>query len=98
GGRLPRSQGGVVDMFLAQAAGAIRNARLYREAGRRRDVAEALARLGRGVSSPLAIARFAELVASATVKLLGARGAAVYRYDTDDETLRTVVSLGPEGR
>ncbi len=34
----------VVDMFLAQAAVAIRNARLYRDAGRRRDVAEALAR------------------------------------------------------
>src|SRR5439155_1388888 len=35
----------VVDMFLAQASVAVRNAQLYREAQRRRDVAETLARV-----------------------------------------------------
>ena len=87
----------VVDMFLAQSAVAIRNARLYREAGRRRDVAEALARLGRGLSSTLDIDRVGELVVSGTIELLGARGAAVYRYEPSDDTLRTVVSRGPGG-
>jgi GAF domain-containing protein/ActR/RegA family two-component response regulator len=87
----------VVDMFLAQSAVVIRNARLYREAGRRRDVAEALARLGRGLSSTLDIDRVGELVVSGTIELLGARGAAVYRYEPSDDTLRTVVSRGPGG-
>ncbi len=87
----------VVDMFLAQAAVAIRNARLYREAGRRRDVAEALARLGHGLASTLDLDRIGALVVSGAVELFGARGAAVYRYEPADDTLRTVVSQGPGG-
>jgi PAS domain S-box-containing protein len=87
----------VIDMFVAQAAIAIRNARLYREAARRRDVAEALARLGRGLAATLDVDRIAELVVNGLVELFGARGAAVYRYEPSDETLRTIVSQGPGG-
>jgi PAS domain S-box-containing protein len=87
----------VIDMFVAQAAIAIRNARLYREAARRRDVAEALARLGRGLAATLDVERIADLVVNGMVELFGARGAAVYRYDASDETLRTIVSQGPRG-
>jgi GAF domain-containing protein len=81
----------VVDMFLAQAAVAIRNARLYRDARRRRDIAEALAWMGRELSSTLELDRIAALVVSATVELLGARGGAVYRYEAGDDTLRSIV-------
>ena len=87
----------VVDMFLAQAAVAIRNARLYRAAERRRDVAEALARLGRGLAATLDVDRIAALVVEGTVELFDARGADVYRYDPSDDTLRTIVSQGPGG-
>jgi len=87
----------VVDMFMAQAAIAVRNARLYREAARRRDVAEALARLGRGLSATLDAERIADLVVKGTVELLGARGAAVYRYDPADGLLHTIMSQGPGG-
>ena len=85
----------VIDMFLAQAAVAIRNARLYREASRRRDVAEALARLGRGLSATLDVDRIAALVLSGSVELFGARGGAVYRYEASGDTLRTILSEGP---
>ncbi len=87
----------VVDMFLAQAAVAIRNARLYRAAERRRDVAEALARLGRGLAATLEVDRIAALVVEGTVELFDPRGADVYRYDPSDDTLRTIVSQGPGG-
>jgi len=86
-----------LNLLAAHAGVAIRNASLYREAARRRDVAEALARLGHGLSSTLDIDRIGELVVSGTVELLGASGAAVYRYEPSDDTLRTVVSQGPDG-
>lgn len=85
----------LIDMFLAQASVAIRNARLYREARRRRDVAEALARLGRGLSGTLDVDHIAKLVVSGAVELFGARGGAVYRYEPGDDSLRTVFSEGP---
>src|SRR6185369_10095677 len=45
----------LIDLFLAQAAIAIQNARLFREAKRRRDVAEVLARLARELTSTLEV-------------------------------------------
>jgi two-component system NtrC family sensor kinase len=60
-------------------------------------VAEALARLGRGLSSTLDLDRIGELVVSGTIELLGALGAAVYRYEPSDDSLHTVVSRGPGG-
>ena len=45
--RFGKDKQDMMDLFLAQAAIAIQNARLYREAKRRRDVAEVLARLAR---------------------------------------------------
>src|SRR5439155_3720614 len=60
----------IVDSFLAQAAVAIQNARLYREAQRRRDVAEVLARLARELTASLEVERIAELLARGIVELV----------------------------
>ncbi|MBI3636226.1 MAG: GAF domain-containing protein [Candidatus Rokubacteria bacterium] len=81
--RLSADARAVIDMFMAQASVAIRNARLYREAGRRREMAEALARLGRELTGTLDVERMAELVARGVVQVLETRGAAVYRLETD---------------
>ena len=67
----------IVDSFLAQAAVAIQNARLYREAQRRRDVAEVLARLARELTASLEVERIAELLARGIVELVRVQRAAV---------------------
>jgi GAF domain-containing protein len=43
----------IIEMFVAQAAVAVQNARLYQEARRRRDVAESLARVARQLTGTL---------------------------------------------
>src|SRR6184192_3035402 len=63
----------VIEMFVAQASVAIQNARLYREAQRRRDVAEVLARLGRELTGTLQVERIADLVSRGIVDLLAVR-------------------------
>jgi PAS domain S-box-containing protein len=73
----------VIDLFIAQASVAIRNARLYREARRRREMAETLGRLGRELTGTLDVERIAELVARGVVQVLETRGAAVYRVESD---------------
>ncbi len=73
----------VIDLFIAQASVAIRNARLYREARRRREMAETLARLGRDLTGTLDVERIAELVARGVVQVLETRGAAVYHVEPD---------------
>ena len=84
--------------LLAASAGiAIRNARLYLEARRRRDVAEALARLGRELTGTLDIERIADLVARGIVELFGGRGSAVYRYAPEDGSLHVIASFGEAG-
>ncbi|HET7344055.1 MAG TPA: GAF domain-containing protein, partial [Methylomirabilota bacterium] len=85
----------VIDMFVAQASVAIQNARLYREAQRRRDVAEVLARLARELTSTLDVERIAELVGRGILDLLDVRGSAVFRYEPEDGSLHAIASHGP---
>ena len=84
----------VVDMFLAQASVAVRNAQLYREAQRRRDVAETLARVAREMTGSLEVERIAEMVTRGLVDLLDARAAALYRYDAETGGLRQLAAYG----
>jgi len=85
----------VIEMFVAQASVAIQNARLYREAQRRRDVAEVLARLGRELTGTLEVERIADLVSRGIVDLLAVRGSAVFRYEPEDGALRVIAAHGP---
>src|SRR5947208_9291488 len=84
----------VVDMFLAQASVAVRNAQLYREAQRRRDVAETLARVAREMTGSLEVERIAEMVTRGPVDLLDTRAAALYRYDAETGGLRQLAAYG----
>jgi signal transduction histidine kinase len=94
--RVMRDASEVVPMFVAQASVAIQNARLYREAQHRRDVAEVLARLGRELTSTLEAERIATLVTRGIVDLLGVRGSVVFRYEPDDGALYEIASHGPD--
>jgi GAF domain-containing protein len=84
----------VIDMFIAQASVAVRNAQLYREAQRRRDVAETLARVARELTGTLEAERIAALVTRGLVDLLGTRAAALYRYDQETGGLRQLAVYG----
>src|SRR5438094_337375 len=86
----------VIAMFIAQASVAIKNARLYREAQRRRDVAEALARVGREVTGTLDVERIAYLVARGVVELLEGHGSLVFRYEAEARTLHAVGFFGED--
>ena len=85
----------VIEMFAAQASVAIQNARLYREAQRRRDVAEVLARLGRELNGTLEAERIAALVTRGIVDLLAVQGSVVFRYEPEDGTLHAIAAHGP---
>src|SRR5207237_10872386 len=74
----------VIEMFVAQASVAIQNARLYREAQRRRDVAEVLARLGRELTGTLQVERIADLVSRGIGDLLAVRRSAGVRHERTD--------------
>jgi len=87
----------VIEMFIAQAAVAIQNARLYREAQRRRDIAEGLSRLGRELAATLDVERIAEVIAEGLADLLGVKASTVFRYEPADGTLHAVSSSGAEG-
>src|SRR5207237_4770523 len=78
--RVPDDAVDVIDMFLGQASVAVRNARLYREAQRRRDVAETLARIARELTGTLEAERIAELVTPGLVELLGSRARWLSHY------------------
>jgi PAS domain S-box-containing protein len=85
----------MIDMFIAQAAVAVQNARLYQEARRRRDVAESLASLARELTGTLEEGRIAEVVTDGVVQLLRTRGATLYRYDEETGRLIAVLANGP---
>ena len=84
----------VIEMFVAQASVAIQNARLYREAQRRRDVAEVLADVGRELAGTMEVERIAAHVAQGIVDLLHVQGAAVCRHE-DDGSLHEIATSGP---
>ena len=84
----------VIEMFVAQASVAIQNARLYREAQRRRDVAEVLADVARELAGTLEVERIAAHVARGVVDLLHVQGAAVCRHD-EDGSLHEIATSGP---
>jgi GAF domain-containing protein/CheY-like chemotaxis protein len=86
----------MLDLFIAQAAIAIENARLYGDAARRRDVAEGLARLGRELTLTFDLGRRAAFGAQGVMTLLHAGEAAVYLYQSEDGGL-VQVSAQPEG-
>jgi PAS domain S-box-containing protein len=85
----------VIEMFIAQAAVAVQNARLYQEARRRRDVAESLARVARELTGTLEAERIGELVAQGVVELLRTRGATLYRYEAETGRLIALRTHGP---
>ena len=85
----------VIEMFIAQAAIAVQNARLYQEAQRRRDVAESLASLARELTGTLEEGRIAALVTQGVVQLLRTRGATLYRYEEETGRLIAVLTAGP---
>jgi PAS domain S-box-containing protein len=85
----------VIEMFVAQASVAIQNARLYREAQRRRDVAEVLARLGRELTGTLDTQRIAELVTRGIVDLLGVQGSVLFRFEPEDGSLHALAGQVP---
>ncbi len=81
-------------LLAEQASLAIHNARLFGEAERRRDGAEVLARLARELTGSLDEPRIAELLAAGIVELVASRGAAVYRFASEDGSLRAVAAAG----
>ena len=86
----------LIDLFLAQAAIAIQNARLFRETKRRRDVAEVLARLARELTSTLEVESIAKLLARGAAELVNARAAGVFLVDPDDGSLRATATYGAD--
>jgi PAS domain S-box-containing protein len=87
----------IIEMFGAQASVAVQNARLYREAQRRREAAEALARIGRELTATLDVERLAERVAAGVLELVPALGVAVLRHG-DDGSLPIVAAQGAEAQ
>src|SRR5438445_4610743 len=86
----------LIDLFLAQAAIAIQNARAYREAQRRRDVAEVLARLARELTATLEVEPIAKLLARGAAELVNARAAGVYLVEPEDGSLRALAAYGAD--
>src|SRR2546426_713815 len=86
----------LIDLFLAQAAIAIQNARLYREAQRRRDVAEVLARLARELTSTLEVEPIAKLLARGAADLVNARAAGVFLLEPEAGALRALATHGAD--
>src|SRR2546425_644481 len=94
--RFGKDKQDLVDLFLAQAAIAIQNARLYREAQRRRDVAEVLARLARELTSTLEAEPIAKLLAKGAAELVNARAAGVFLLEPEDGALRALATYGAD--
>src|SRR5262249_22320450 len=86
----------LIDLFLAQAAIAIQNARLFREAKRGRDVAEVLARLARELTSTLEVEPIAKLLAKGAAELVNARAAGVFLVEPEDGSLRATAAYGTD--
>ena len=77
----------MLELFAAQAAVAITNARLYADSNARREAAEALAEVGRLLLQTLDPTIVARRITEHVCRLLDARSAAVYRPDADSGML-----------
>jgi PAS domain S-box-containing protein len=86
----------VIEAFVAQAAIAIQNAQLYREAHRRREVAEAQALVGRELTGTLDVDHIAQVVTRRITELLEVRRSAMFHYEPADGTLHIVASYGDD--
>jgi GAF domain-containing protein/ActR/RegA family two-component response regulator len=71
----------LLESFVAQAAVAIRNARLFDESESRRRIAEAVAEVGQFLSQTFDPDLVAHRIAESMCRLLDARSSAVYRLD-----------------
>ncbi|MGH7390438.1 MAG: GAF domain-containing protein, partial [Candidatus Rokuibacteriota bacterium] len=85
-----------IGVLAAQAAVAIRNAKLYASSEGRRRAAEALAEVGRLLSRTLDPDAVAQQIADSLLRLLGARLAAIHRYEADTGDL-VMIALAGEG-
>jgi GAF domain-containing protein/CheY-like chemotaxis protein len=85
----------LLEAFVAQAAQAIRNARLYAGSEARRRAAEALAQVGRALTEALDVKLVARRIASSLCELFAAQAAAVYRLEPSGD-LVAMASAGEE--
>jgi GAF domain-containing protein/ActR/RegA family two-component response regulator len=92
--RLPREDHDLIETFVAQAAGAIRNARLFAESERRRRAAEALAQLGRLSIETIDLGAVARRVVESVRTLLGVEESALYRVRPESGDLEAVALSG----
>jgi GAF domain-containing protein len=83
--------------FAAQAALAVRNARLFSETQSRRREAESLAGLGRVLAQTLDPVAMAQEIADAARALIGTQTAGLYRLDADSGDIVAVATSGDVG-
>jgi PAS domain S-box-containing protein len=85
----------MVNLFANQAAMAVENASLFKEASQRAQEAAVIAEVGRDISETLQLDVILERIAAYAKNLLRARTCAVYLPDTEASRLRAIASLGP---
>ena len=83
-----------VEMLAAQAAVAIRNARLYAESEARRQAAESLAEVCRSLARTLDVDAIVQRIADTARQLLKARSAFVFRLVAEPADLVTIAVSG----
>src|SRR5262245_47974329 len=84
----------LLESFAAQAAVAIRNARVFTDSERRRRAAEALQRIGRDLSHSLDPEEVGGRVAASVLELIDARRASLYRLEEDSGDLVLLANAG----
>ena len=91
---LGREEQDLLEAFIAQAAAAIRNSRLFAESERRRRTAEALAELSRLSSETLDLGTIARRVVESVRTLLGVQESALYRLVPETGDLSALALMG----
>ncbi len=85
----------MVTLFANQAAMAVQNARLFKEASQRAQEAAVIADVGRDISETLQLNATLERIASHAMHLFRARTCAVYVPDPGTDRMRAIAALGP---
>ena len=85
----------MVNLFANQAAMAVENARLFKEASQRAQEAAVIAEVGRDISETLQLQVILERIGAFAKSLLRARTCAVYLPEAEGTRLRAIASLGP---